>query len=142
MVANLGVHSIISYMKKQSLPVLSDVNKDNIQAFKSANKVVVIAFDQGTCIDNEWKHTFTSVAHSLRNEDSLLFGFTDDPELATTEGLTRGAGIVLYKQSDGDKIVYSGKLDKEAVESFINQASLPLLDEVDKYLVEGYAKVS
>jgi len=132
--------NIISYMNKQSLPTVSDLNTKNIGAFKSAEKVVVIAFDQGTRDDNEWKDTFTSIARSMQNENLFLFGFTDDPELAKAEGISQGAGIVLYKQFDDGKEVYCGDLDKEAIETFINRASLPLLDEVDRYLINGYIK--
>ncbi|MCV5191850.1 hypothetical protein OFC03_31385, partial [Escherichia coli] len=36
--------AITSYMIKQSLPSVSELNKDNIEEFKKADKVVIVAY--------------------------------------------------------------------------------------------------
>lgn len=117
--------AIISYMIKQSLPAVSNINKDTIKDFKTADKVVLIAYLGAD--DKEAAETFTKAATTLR--DNFLFGSTTDPALAEAEGV-KAPAIVLYKAFDEPKTVYDGKLDAEEIEKFIKVASVPLIGEV------------
>jgi protein disulfide-isomerase A1 len=125
--------AIISYMTKQALPAVSDITKDTIEEFKTADKVVLVAYFAAD--DKASNETFTSVADGLR--DSFLFGATNDASLAEAEGVKQ-PGLVLYKSFDDGKDVFTETWDKEAIESFAKVASTPLVGEVGPETYSGY----
>jgi len=124
---------ITSYMIKQSLPAVSSLNKDSLEEFKTADKVVLVAYFAAD--DKASNETFTSVADVLR--DTFLFGATNDAALAKAEGVELPA-IVLYKQFDEGKNIFSSKFEKEAIEEFAKTASIPLVGEVGPETYSGY----
>jgi len=125
--------SIISYMTKQSLPSVSILNADNVEDFKTSDKVVLIAYlDANDKTSNE---TFTAVADTLR--DSYLFGATSDSALATAAGVTAPA-IVLYRSFDDPVTVYDGPFETAAISSFVKTASIPLIGEIGPETYAGY----
>jgi protein disulfide-isomerase A1 len=131
-------YRITSFMIKQSLPAVSVLSKDTIEEFKTQDKVVTIAyFDADDKSSNE---TFTLVADGLR--DDFLFGATSDPALAKEAGV-KAPAIVLYKDFDEKKTPFTGKFDKEAIEKFVQTASVPLVGEVgpDTYASYMAAKI-
>jgi protein disulfide-isomerase A1 len=117
--------SLISYMTKQALPAVSDVTKDTIEEFKTADKVVLVAYFAAD--DKASNETFTSVANGLR--DNFLFGATNDAALAKAEGVSQ-PGLVLYKSFDDGKDVFTEKFDAEKIKEFAQVASTPLIGEV------------
>lgn len=125
--------AIISYMTKQSLPAVSTIDKDTIEEFKTADKVVLIAYFAAD--DKASNKTFTSVANGLR--DNYLFGATSDTDLAKAEGVTQPA-IVLYKSFDEGKDTFTEKFTKEAIESFAKVSAVPLVGEVGPETYSGY----
>lgn len=125
--------AIVSYMTKQALPAVSDITKDTIEEFKTADKVVLVAYFAAD--DKASNETFTAVANGLR--DNYLFGATNDAELAKAEGVKQ-PGLVLYKSFDDGKDVFTEKFDKEAIESFAKVASTPLVGEVGPETYSGY----
>ncbi|KAF1973524.1 protein disulfide-isomerase [Bimuria novae-zelandiae CBS 107.79] len=125
--------AIVSYMTKQSLPAVSEVTKDSIDEFKTADKVVLVAYFAAD--DKASNETFTSVANGLR--DSYLFGATNDAELAKAEGVKQ-PGLVLYKSFDEGKDTFTEAFDKETIESFVKVASTPLVGEVGPETYSGY----
>lgn len=112
-------------MTKQNLPAVSLLDKDTITDFKTADKVVLVAYLAAE--DKDSNATFTTVAETLR--DSYLFGATSDPALAAADGVTPPA-IVLYKTFDEKKEVFAGKFESEEITSFANSAATPLIGEV------------
>ncbi len=129
-------HSIISYMTKQSLPAVSVLTSESIEEFKTADKVVVVAyFDK----DDKWSNTtFSEVAETMRDE--YLFGATNDAVLAKAEGIKQPA-IVLYKSFDEGKNTYEEKFDKEAISKFAKTSAIPLVGEVGPETYAGYMAV-
>ncbi|KAF2018440.1 protein disulfide-isomerase [Aaosphaeria arxii CBS 175.79] len=125
--------AIVSYMTKQSLPAVSDITKDTIEEFKTADKVVLVAYFAAD--DKASNETFTAVANGLR--DDYLFGATNDAELAKAEGVKQ-PGLVLYKSFDDGKDVYTEKFDKAAIETFAKVAATPLIGEVGPETYSGY----
>lgn len=120
-------------MIKQSLPAVSVLDKDTIAEFKTADKVVLVAYLNAE--DKDSNTTFTSVAESLR--DSFLFGATSDPALAEADGVIAPA-IILYKTFDEGKDVFEGKFDIADITSFANAAATPLIGEVGPETYSGY----
>lgn len=120
-------------MTKQGLPAVSVLDKEQVEEFKTADKVVLVAFHAAD--DKSSNETFSSVAEAQR--DNFLFGAINDADVAKAEGVKQ-PGIVLYKSFDEGKSVYDGKFDKEAIESFLKTASVPLVGEVGPETYAGY----
>jgi len=125
--------SLISYMTKQSLPAVSEITKDTLEEFKTADKVVLVAYFAAD--DKASNETFTSVANGLR--DNYLFGATNDAALAKAEGVKQ-PGLVLYKSFDDGKDVFTEKFDADAIRDFAKVASTPLIGEVGPETYAGY----
>ncbi|OAK95255.1 protein disulfide isomerase [Phaeosphaeriaceae sp. SRC1lsM3a] len=125
--------SLISYMTKQALPAVSDVTKDTLEEFKTADKVVLVAYFAAD--DKASNETFTSVANGLR--DNFLFGATNDAALAKAEGVEQ-PGLVLYKSFDDGKDVFTEKFDADNIKEFAKVASTPLIGEVGPETYSGY----
>jgi protein disulfide-isomerase A1 len=124
-------------MTKQNLPAVSDLTKETLEEFKTADKVVLVAYFAAD--DKASNETFTSVANGLR--DNYLFGAINDAAVAEAEGVKQPA-IVLYKSFDDGKDTFTEKFDKAAIESFAKVASTPLVGEVGPETYSGYIAVS
>lgn len=124
-------------MTKQALPAVSPLAKDTLEAFKTADKVVLVAFFDAT--DKTSNETFTAAAEKLR--DNYLFGATNDAALAKAEGVTAPA-IVLYKQFDEGKNTFDAKFEQEAIEKFAKTSATPLVGEVGPETYADYMAVS
>jgi protein disulfide-isomerase A1 len=120
-------------MIKQSLPAVSVVTSETLPEFKVADKVVVVAFFEAD--DKVSNETWSTIAEA--NRDNYLFGACNDVALAKAEGVTAPA-VVLYKSFDEGKSIFAEKIEKDAVESFVKTASIPLVGEVGPETYSGY----
>jgi protein disulfide-isomerase A1 len=120
-------------MTKQSLPAVSILTSETLEDFKTADKVVLVGFFEAD--DKSSNTTYTAVAEKLR--DTFLFGASNDAELAKAEGVTLPA-IVLYKEFDEGKSIFSEALDAEAIEKFAKTSAIPLIGEVGPETYAGY----
>lgn len=123
-------------MTKQSLPAVSTITSETIQEFKSADKVVLVAFFEAG--DKTSNATYASVANTLR--DDYVFGATNDAALAEAEGVKLPA-IVLYKSFDEGKNTFEEKFDKETITKFVKTAGTPLVGEVGPETYAEYMAV-
>lgn len=123
-------------MTKQSLPAVSTLTTETIEEFKTADKVVLVAYFEAD--DKASNSSFSQVADALR--DSYLFGATNDATLAKAEGVKQPA-VVLYKAFDEGKAIFDRKFEKEALESFAKIAATPLVGEVGPETYAGYMAV-
>jgi protein disulfide-isomerase A1 len=126
-------HSITSYMVKQSLPAVSQLDKDTLEDFKTADKVVLVAYTAAD--DSANSDIYKAVAESLR--DDYLFGAVTDAEVVAAEGVTVPS-IVLYKSFDEGKNTFSEAFSAEAITSFAKTAATPLIGEVGPETYSGY----
>ncbi|CAI7568132.1 unnamed protein product [Penicillium pancosmium] len=129
--------SIVSYMTKQSMPAVSDVTEDNLEEFKTLDKIVIIGYVGSD--DKTADKSFADFAESQR--DNYLFGVSHDAAIAKAEG-AKQPSIVLYKDFDEKKAVYDGKLDEESLLKWVKTASTPLVGELgpetySKYMAAG-----
>lgn len=120
-------------MIKQSLPAVSVLTSDTLEDFKKADKVVLVAYFEAT--DKSSNETFTQVAEKLR--DNYPFGASSDAALAEAEGV-KAPAVVLYKDFDEGKSVFTEKFDVEAIESFAKTAATPLIGEVGPETYSDY----
>lgn len=120
-------------MVKQSMPAVSVLTKDTLEDFKTADKVVLVAYIASD--DKANNETFTSVAESLR--DSYLFGGVNDVDVAEAEGV-KAPAIVLYKAFDEGKNTFTDKFDVDAITAFAKTSATPLIGEVGPDTYAGY----
>lgn len=125
-------------MTKQALPAVSTVTAATLEEFKTADKVVLVAFlAAGDAASNT---TFSAVAESLR--DSYLFGASSDAALAKQEGVSP-PGIALYKSFDEGRDTFEGTaFTADAIEAFAKTAATPLIGEVGPETYSTYMSVS
>ena len=123
-------------MTKQALPAVSVLSSESFEEFKTADKVVVVAFFEAD--DKTSNSTFSDVAETMREE--YLFGATNDVKLAKAEGV-KVPSIVLYKEFDEGKDTFEEKFDKEAITKFTKTSSIPLVGEVGPETYAGYMAV-
>lgn len=132
MLTGLFTLRIVSYMTKQSMPAVSSVTEENLEDFKSMDKIVVVGYMGSD--DKKANKSFTALAESQR--DNFLFGASNDVALAKAEGVKQPS-VVLYKDFDEKKAVYDGKLEEDAILKWVQTASTPLVGELGP---ETYAK--
>jgi protein disulfide-isomerase A1 len=120
-------------MIKQSLPAVSEVTKDTLEEFKKADKVVLVAYVDAD--DKASTEVFTQAAEKLR--DNYPFGVSTDAALAEAEGV-KAPAVVLYKDFDEGKSVFSEKFDAEEIEKFAKTSATPLIGEVGPETYSDY----
>ena len=125
---------IISYMVKQSLPAVTQVNAESLDEFKTADKIVAVAFLPSAT--DAPAPEFSRAAEKHRED--YLFGLSVDPEAAEAAGVTPPA-IVLYRSFDDAETTYpypAGSVSSEDLSEWIAGLSIPLMDEVnaDNYM--------
>ncbi|KAL8827196.1 MAG: hypothetical protein Q9170_007110 [Blastenia crenularia] len=125
--------AIISYMTKQALPAVSVLTSESLEEFKTADKVVVVAYFAAD--DKKSNSSFSEVAEGLR--DDHLFGATNDADLAKAEGVKQPS-IVLYKSFDEGKNTFDDKFSKETIEKWVKTSAIPLVGEVGPDTYAGY----
>jgi protein disulfide-isomerase A1 len=128
---------IISYMIKQSLPAVSEVTTANFEEFKSADKIVVIAYVSSSDAPAAEFH-----ATAEKHRDDYLFGQCTDSSLIEAAGLSAPA-IVLYRTFDDPISVYPYPVPSatiEEIENWIKALSVPTLAEVNAENYMTYAQ--
>ncbi|KAI9298779.1 protein disulfide isomerase [Neoconidiobolus thromboides FSU 785] len=116
--------AIVSFMKKQALPAVSELKADEFEKFSTSDRVVLIGFvEEGS----KERKVLDELAKKHRND--FLFGAVSDKKVAKKEGASKN-GFVLYKQFDEGKNVYDGKVNEEDLLEFIKTNSIPLIDEI------------
>lgn len=121
-------------MIKQSLPAVSILTKDTLEEFKTADKVVVVAYLAAD--DKTSNETFTTLADGLR--DTYLFGGVNDAEVAEAEGV-KAPAVIVYKNFDEGKTVYTGsEFSETELSAFVSAAATPLVGEVGPETYSGY----
>lgn len=123
-------------MTKQALPAVSVLSSESLEDFKTADKVVVIAYFAAD--DKKSNTSFSETAEGLR--DDYLFGATNDADLAKAEGVKQPS-IVLYKSFDEGKNTFEDKFEKESIEKWVKTSAIPLVGEVGPETYAGYMSV-
>ncbi|KAK6351355.1 protein disulfide-isomerase precursor [Orbilia javanica] len=125
--------AIVSYMTKQSLPAVSVLTKDTLEAFKTSDKVVVVAYFNAD--DKKSNETFAAIAEKHR--DDYLFGAVSEPAVLEAAKIT-APGVVVYRSFDEPETVYDGAFEAEALATFVKTTAIPLIGEVGPETYSGY----
>ncbi|KAF3922053.1 hypothetical protein ABW20_dc0107486 [Dactylellina cionopaga] len=125
--------SIVSYMTKQSLPAVSVLTKDTIDAFKTSDKVVVVAYFNAD--DKKSNETFAKIAEAHR--DDYLFGAISEASIVESAKVT-APGVIVYRTFDEPETIYEGAFESDAITSFVKATATPLIGEVGPETYSGY----
>ena len=126
--------AITSYMIKQSLPAVSTLTStEAFEDFKKSDKVVLVAYIDAT--DSASTDAYTAIAEKLRQD--YLFGSTSDADLIAAAGV-KAPAVVLYKDFDEGQVVFSDKIEEDALVAWAKTASTPLIGEVGPETYSGY----
>lgn len=126
---------IVSYMKKQALPAVSEVTAANHDEFKTADKVVLVAYADAS--DSKTQKTFKDFADVYR--DDYLFGLSTDAAAIAAAGVTPPA-VVMYKTFDEGRNELEGDITDDSLFLFAKEHSVPLLDEISPDNFATYAE--
>ncbi|TCD69677.1 protein disulfide-isomerase precursor [Steccherinum ochraceum] len=129
---------IISYMVKQSLPAVSEVTSANFDEFKTADKIVAVAFLSSTT--SAPAPEFSAAASKHR--DDYLFGLSTDPAVHEAARVTPPA-IVLYRTFDDIVTTYPYPVlsaTVKEIEEWVKDLSIPVMDEVSAENYQVYAQ--
>jgi protein disulfide-isomerase A1 len=120
---------IISYMRKQMLPAVSEIGPEKFDDFIKMEKVAVVAyFPRGT--ESPHFKAFQTAAESNRDAPHV-YGYAKDPKHLDSSHTYSNATIVVYKSFDEPKVEYEGDLsDAEELSAFIKRESFPIMDEI------------
>lgn len=134
-ISPLTLSSIVAYMEKRSQDPVQALTADTFDEFK-AREIVFVAFHKDD--DSSTAETFKSIATEFFDQ-VYRFGAVSDPEVAKAEGVTFPS-VVAYKTFDDAKTVYDGKIDPQALASFVKLAATPLVGEVGPDTYTGYSE--
>ena len=122
--------SIISYMIRKDLPLISEINTDNFREIQSMWTSALIAYvDQD---DDESRAIFTSFAESHRNE--FIYGITTDLTLAKCDA-QKFPFIMLYNPLDQVNPIFQESFEISKLEVFTSRYSSPL---IGSFSLESY----
>lgn len=128
---------IISYMLKQSLPAVSHVSAEELEAFKTTDEIVAIAYVASET--SAPAPAFSEAANMHR--DDYLFGMVTDEAAIEAAGVTPPA-LVLYRKFDEPSSGYpypvAAATPKE-IADWIKDLSIPIIDEVGAENYQLYA---
>lgn len=117
--------ALVSFMRKQAAPVVTEVKEADLESFSQSDKVVIVGFLPS--LEGEQFAKFKSVAEKLR--DKFVFGALNSASAAKKYGLESQPGVVLFKKFDeGKNVLPSSEFDQ--LESFISVNSVPAIDEI------------
>lgn len=116
--------SILQFMNRATLPIVSLVDSSNITTFKSSDEAVFIAYIP--LEEGHLKTTFTALAK--RHTDKFTFGIAADPKIANS-GKVQFPSIVCHRDAEGEQSVFSGQAGLDALERFVEMATAPMIGE-------------
>jgi len=132
-----SANEIVAFMKKQSLPAVSELESaDEVNSFSNEERVVIIGFFNDG--DSKEYRDFFAVAEKLRN--NFLFGAVLDKEAVNKEYQVKEIPtILLFKKFDeGKNTLPSSSFEK--LEEFIFANSVPLIDEIGPHNYKAYSE--
>ena len=120
---------IVNWVKKRAGPPSTEVTDDKINELKESEKLFVVFYgDAGT-------DEFAQYEKVASSDDKRTYTHNPPKDAKLPEGLTR-PGVAVYRSFDEPVVVHKEKLEKEAIESFIESASVPTLIEFSEEYIE------
>jgi protein disulfide-isomerase A1 len=108
--------------------VLSEVKAEDLEKFKTSDKVVVVGFYDDAVEDHKDEHDVLNKVAKELSEDAV-FGYTEATKSAEEHGVKQPA-LILFKQFDEGKVIYEGKFEPEDIKKFVAAHKTPMVDEI------------
>ena len=125
---------IISYMKRLARPAVTKVTDDNIESFKEADSLVIVAFIDAE--DEKSLQEFKGLAEAQKI--NYAFGVSSDEDVARAEGIEEFPAVVVYKTFEEARTVYPGEFSAPEITKFIARESVPILGEIGPETYSSY----
>jgi protein disulfide-isomerase A1 len=123
--------------RRQSLPAVADVTKATFHEFKSADKIVALAFLSSPTEAPAAEFS----AYANKHRDDYLFGVTTDQEVIEAAGVKTPA-VVLYRSFDDPVTEYpypAPSLTSDDFDAWIKELAVPIIDQVNGENYQVYA---
>src|SRR5271167_4453989 len=117
-------------MVRQTLPIVSAVNRSNFGEIISLDIATFIAYIDEN--DRKSSDVFSSISDSYRNQ--FIFGITSDVALANSN-VAELPFIILYNPLDEVDLVFDGTFDVDKIKQFIDRVPTLL---IGKFGLETY----
>jgi len=130
-VGDRSADAIVSYMKKQALPAISELTADKVDEFSGADRVVIVGFFSSK--DSADYTLFSETADSLR--DKFVFGAVFGDKGSHVSVLP---SVVIFKKFDEGKNILEA--DISDLKNFILSKCIPLIDEIGPDNYKTYAE--
>jgi len=115
---------IVAWLNKKTGPPSKDLTSvDDAKKLQDENEVVVIGFFKDQASDEA--KAFNDAASTM---DDVIFGITSNNDVFAHYKVDKD-GVVLLKKFDEGRNDLEGKIDKDAVKSFVNGNKMPLVIE-------------
>jgi protein disulfide-isomerase A1 len=115
--------TIISWISKRAQPaVMTFDSSEGVEAFRSKNKLVLLACLTGDKESNTEVSTFYDTCEVVRESVSCA--------LVSDTSVCGDNKVILYRQFDDPEVPHTGELTVEAISAFVNSERFPLVDEI------------
>ncbi|KAI0691374.1 disulfide isomerase [Cytidiella melzeri] len=132
-----NTEGIVSYMVKQSLPAVAQITIDTFHEFKTADKIVALAFLSSPTEAPAPEFS----AYANKHRDEYLFGVTTDKEVIESAGVKPPA-VILYRSFDEPATEYPypvPSLTSDDFDAWIKELAVPVIDQVSGENYQVYA---
>ncbi|KAK6850188.1 hypothetical protein PG995_014021 [Apiospora arundinis] len=117
--------AITSWIQRAKRPSVSEVPSENLDAFKSIDETVFIAYVAAD--DQESRKAYEDIASQF--QDEFTFGISTDDAARQSEGV-EFPGLKCHRHLDGDVVTFKGGFDVDAVRKFVVEASRSIISEL------------
>lgn len=128
------VDSIVSAMRRQNTPLLTDITAKNLEEVTASSDYVAVAFFDKKNADKQ--ELFKNAAETYR--ERLRAGVSDDKKLASKYG-AKLPGLVMFKK-DEEPVVYEGDFSVEDLDKFLNSEAFASFTELTPQNFQAYAE--
>lgn len=130
-------HSILSFLIKERLPVLTTITSENANEFREIDDTVILAYlDE----DDDWLQELMSEIAAEKHKE-FVFGVATDPAVLAAHNMT-APSVVSYKRRDNDHKLLQGQFDKETMMTFLRVGTTLIIGEITKRNIQDYVGVS
>jgi protein disulfide-isomerase A1 len=127
---------IFAYLKRRELPQVSNADLASLEELRRDNDVVVVAYLDAK--DTASQKQFAAIAEELR--DNFVFAVANNNAAVEAEKISTPS-FVVYKKVAETKIVLEGPLSEVSLETFVREATKPLVAEIHPELHRDYLEV-
>ncbi|XP_028395410.1 protein disulfide-isomerase 2-like [Dendronephthya gigantea] len=112
--------------KKTTQPAKNLATIEDVKSFIQDDEVAIVGFFPNA--ESSEAKAFIEVADSI---DEAVFGIVSNANIAKKYEI-HGNGIILFKQFDERRVVFTGKYESDTISNFVDANRLPLVNQMVK----------